>query len=95
MRRGLVEGEVGWGVLFVSGEDVLLCGGIGAYYWLLVGLSPWDWHERGFVEPWVLIDECLHEDFDAFKTGAQWSDHRDDLLLAAHRSCESIKRQTI
>jgi hypothetical protein len=88
MRRGLA----GWSV--VSGECILQYCNFGAHR-LLVAFSPWNWDERGLVEPGFLIDECFHEDLDALETGAERSNHRDDLLLAEHRSGETIEWQTV
>ena len=64
-----MEGFGGAGLRGVSGGCGLWRREVGAYC-LLVGFSPWYGHEGGFVEPWFLVDECFHEDLDAFETGA-------------------------
>lgn len=62
---------------------------------MLFAVSPWYGYERRLVEPWFLIDQCLHEDLNALETSAEWPDHRNDLLLAKHRCCETIEWQTV
>ena len=77
MRTGLVV--LDWRVVSVGRLDQRRRFGA---HCLLFAFSPRHGHERGLVEPWFLIDQSLHEDFDALETGAQWPDYGDNLLLA-------------